>query len=518
VVAVCALIAGFSLVSASDAAGVSGPSDGRNASAAPTASSAKPTTPPTVLSVADSARYVAIFGLQQEENWKAADAEIAGLTDRTLIGTLLAQRYLSPHYPTSVDEARDWLNVYAGLPDARAIWELAHRKTLGKAIPQPTAAPSNDALAGGSGFPHLPPEPGQFNLRQPPQFAAGLQAWRAQHWAEAGKAFEAVASAGGTSSWYVAAAAFWAARAHLAQHQPESVDHWFEIAARQPRTFYGMLARATLGLPPDAELGPHPLSSNQIAELEALPAGRRALGLVQVGETDRAEAELRAMSVTGNSRLADAIVGLADLANMPTLCLALGNRTTNEAARYPVPKWQPANGFVVDRALMFALMMEESRFNTNIRSGSGASGLMQLMPATARSVAHTAGIPLRNVSDLVDPALNLSLGQEYVRELIGHQQVNGNLILLLAAYNTGPGPLAKWQSSVAQEDPLLFIENLSSQETRLYVERVMTNLWIYRQRLGQAQPDLDALAANRWPTYVSLEASTQGPVQHASAR
>jgi soluble lytic murein transglycosylase-like protein len=144
------------------------------------------------------------------------------------------------------------------------------------------------------------------------------------------------------------------------------------------------------------------------------------------------------------------------------------------------------------------------------------------MPATARTVAHTAGIPLHNVSDLVDPALNLSIAQEYVRELIGHEQVNGNLILLLAAYNSGPGVLAKWQARVSQEDPLLFIEGLSSQETRLYVERVLTNLWIYRQRLGQAQPDLDALAANRWPTYVSVDAASkgasQGIVQNASAR
>jgi soluble lytic murein transglycosylase-like protein len=478
-----------------------------------------PAAPPAVLSIADAARYAAIFGLQQEENWKAADGEIANLQDRALLGTVLAERYLSPHYATTFDEAASWLTQYGDLPDARAVWQVARRKATGnKIVPQPTGATVQPASVVVDQPLRLPPEPSQLNLRRPPLFEAGLVAWRGQKWADAAKDFETVATSSGTSSWYVAAAAFWAARAHLALHQPDSVDSWFEMAARQPRTFYGLLARDTLGLEADEGLGPHALTPAEVAELEATPGGMRALALVQVGETDRAEAELKALSVTGNSRLADAIVALADLANMPTLCMSLGYKTDNEAARYPVPRWEPQNGYVVDRALMFALMMEESRFNAGVHSYSGAAGLMQLMPATARSVARTAGIPLHNVSDLVDPALNLSIGQEYVRQLIGHQQINGNLILMLAAYNSGPGVLAKWQNKVAQEDPLLFIEGLSGQETRLYVERVMTNLWIYRQRLGQTQPDLDALAANQWPTYVSVDATSPRAAQHAQAR
>ena len=474
-------------------------------------------TPPATLSMEDAARYAAIFELQQEENWKAADAEIAGLGDQTLMGTVLAQRYLSPHYQASFEQARDWLARYADLPDARAVWQIAQRKSVGKPVPQPSVTDPSKAAATMVAI-SLPPEPSQLNLRRPALMEAGLAAWDGRRWAEAAKDFEAAATAGGTSSWYVAASAYWAARAHLALRQPEDVDHWFELAARQPRTFYGLLARDTLGLEGDASLGPRSLSQQQIADLEALPAGRRALALVQVGATDRAEAELRGLSVGGNSRLADAVVALADLANMPALCLALGYKTDNAGARYPVPRWEPQNGYVVDRALMFALMMEESRFNANIRSGSGAAGLMQLMPATARAVAHSAGIPLHSVADLVDPALNLSIGQEYVRELIGHEQVNGNLILLLAAYNSGPGVLAKWQSQVNRTDPLLFIETLGNQEQRLYVQRVLTNLWIYRQRLGQSQPDLDALAANQWPTYVSVDKATHGVIQNASAR
>ena len=512
--ALCALFVGLSLVAGERAFGaaqtVGQPQTGQPAGPREQG----PAVPPTILSTADAARYAAIFELQQEESWKAADAEIADLGDRMLLGTVLAQRYLSPHYATTFDQARDWLASYADLPDARAVWQLAQRKGAGKVLP---ALATTHGIAS-YGPARLPPEPSQVVLIRPVIFEAGLAAWRAKRWTDAAKDFETTANASGTSSWYVAGAAYWAARAHLALHQPEQVDPWFAIAARQPRTFYGLLARATLGLPPDTPLGARPLTPDEVAELEAAPGGRRAIALVQVGETDRAEAELRALSVSGNSGLADAIVALADLASMPTLCMSLGYRTDNTAARYPVPRWQPQNGFVVDRALLFALTMEESRFTADVRNRSGASGLMQLMPATARAVARNAGIPLRNVSDLVDPAINLSLGQEYVRELIDYQQVNGNLILLLAAYGFGPAPLAKWQARMAVEEPLEFIEGLSSQETRLYVERVLTNLWIYRQRLGQQQPDLEALAANRWPTYVSMEHSTHGVVQNAASR
>jgi soluble lytic murein transglycosylase-like protein len=477
---------------------------------------------PGILSSTDAARYAAIFELQDAADWKQADAQIAALQDKVLLGTVLAQRYLSPRYATSFAEANSWLAAYGDEPDARAIWAIAKRHATGKAVLNPVTAEAGMQMANKAW--RLPSEPVGYNMQRPHLLDTGLASWRDKRWAEAAQDFEAAALAGSTPSWYVAEAAFWAARAHLALKQPELVDRWFELAAQQPRTFYGMLARDTLGVEPAMKFGPQPLSKGEVAQLQAVPAGRRALALVQIGSHDRAEAELKGLSATGSRDLADAVVALADLANMPSLCIALGNRTSDDSHRndalYPLPHWQPRDGFSVDRALLFALIMEESRFNAAAHNNSGAAGLMQLMPGTAKSVAHSAGIPFTRVSDLVDPILNLSLGQEYVKELIGHEQVNGNLILLLAAYNSGPGPLAKLQERPeTQADPLLFIESLPRLDTRLYVERVLTNLWIYRQRLGQKVPDLDALAANRWPTYVSMEASaSQGQVQHAASR
>ncbi len=491
---------------------------------------------PTVLEPLEASRYVAIFGLQEEGNWKAADGEIAHLKDKLLMGEVLAQRYASPRYKVTFAEARDWLEQYADLPEARTIWTLAKKRAPARtAVPAPTepasvpvAVPANETRAEAkaddkSDDVTLPAEPRSIGLEAPPRFETGLAAWRAKNWAAAAADFEAVAEAPGTASWYVAAGGFWAARAHVMLREPQKVDRWFAVAADQPRTFYGMLARRTLGLVLDSQISPAPLTHAEIVQLEALPSGRRALALVQIGEIDRAEAELRALSTRGNKALASAIVALADIANMPTLCLALGQRPGTEArhidARYPVPRWQPRDGFSVDRALLFALMLEESQFDTEAQNDSGAAGLMQLMPSTAKSVARRAGFPLHNVSELVDPVVNLSLGQEYVKLLIEHQQINGNLILMLAAYQSGTAPLVRWQNqSEYPKDPLLFIEMLPHQENRLYVERVLTNLWIYRQRLGQESPDLDALASNRWPTYVSMDESTQKAVQHAAAR
>jgi soluble lytic murein transglycosylase len=502
---------------------------------------------PTVLGALDASRYAAIFSLQEEGNWKAADAQIEQLKDKTLLGELQAQRYVDSRYKTSFDEARVWLEQYADLPEARAVWTLARKRAPGKSVPSPMPAsaqvatpidPAVNAAAEAAQVP-LPVEPPLINLEPPARYEAGLSAWRARKWTEAAADFEAVARGSQTASWYAAAGAFWAARAHLMLKEPQKVDAWFAVAAEQPRTFYGMLARRTLGLSQDARFDRQPLSKTEGAQLQALPGGRRALALVQVGETDRAEAELRALSTRGNKTLASAIVALADLANMPALCLALTRQTRDDPRHvdslYPVPPWQPRNGFSVDRALLFALMMQESRFDAEAQSGSGAAGLMQLMPGTAKAVARRAGIPLRNVAELVDPVLNLSLGQEYVKQLIEHEQINGNLILVLAAYNSGTAPLAKWQSQPEyQGDPLLFIEALPRETTRLYVERVLTNMWIYRQRLGQEAPDLDALAANKWPTYVSMNTAarapenapvksvaalpTQGSTQHAEAR
>jgi soluble lytic murein transglycosylase len=156
--------------------------------------------------------------------------------------------------------------------------------------------------------------------------------------------------------------------------------------------------------------------------------------------------------------------------------------------------------------LVYALIRQESGFNPKAKSPDGARGLMQLMPRTASFMARDRAYRRSKRRKLFDPGINLELGQRYITHLLRHSIVQGNLFRLTAAYNGGPGNLNKWQRKMDYgDDPLLFIESLPSKETRLFIERVLTNLWIYRMRLGQEAPSLDGLAAGRWPLYVPLD-------------
>jgi soluble lytic murein transglycosylase-like protein len=128
------------------------------------------------------------------------------------------------------------------------------------------------------------------------------------------------------------------------------------------------------------------------------------------------------------------------------------------------------------------------------------------MPATASMMAKER---LRGdkSSTLYDPELNLTLGQRYLAHLLEHETVQGDLFRLAAAYNGGPGNLAKWdRRSATMEDSLMFIESIPATETRNFIERVLANLWIYRLRLGQDSPSLDAIAAGERPLYENLDA------------
>jgi soluble lytic murein transglycosylase-like protein len=191
---------------------------------------------------------------------------------------------------------------------------------------------------------------------------------------------------------------------------------------------------------------------------------------------------------------------------MPALSLRLGHDLADldgrrhDAALFPVPRWQPTSGFQVEPALVYALMRQESGFNPKATSRAGASGLMQLMPATAAVMDDTRKkLPAEK---LLDPVTNMELGQRYIRHLLEQDVVQGDLIRLAAAYNGGPGNLSRWQrAGEAQADALLYIEALPAAETRQFITRVLVNYWMYAERLGQAAPSLDAIARGEWPAY-----------------
>lgn len=340
---------------------------------------------------------------------------------------------------------------------------------------------------------------------------AGLAAWRTGDFSTAARQFGAMAESDIKSEWTRAAAAFWAARAYLVNQQPQQVNRYLHIAAKHPRTFYGLLAIRALGIEPAFDWNRPELNDTAWAALRSQPKVRRAIALIQVDRPESAEGELKRMSYSLSPEAGRAVLNVAVEYNLPSLALRIGrilSRHSDEyydLALYPLPEWEPRNGFTIDKALVFAVMRQESSFRTRAKSHAGARGLMQLMPRTASFMAGKRFRGSRR-HQLFDPALNMSLGQKYVEHLLEDPNIDGDLFYTVAAYNGGPGNLRKWRRRNGyQGDPLLFIESIPLFETRDYVERVLTNLWIYRYRLGQPAPSLDAIASGEWPSYIALD-------------
>lgn len=146
----------------------------------------------------------------------------------------------------------------------------------------------------------------------------------------------------------------------------------------------------------------------------------------------------------------------------------------------------------VDDAWVYGLMRQESRFITGARSQVGASGLMQLMPATARWVAKKIGLKNFHFGKVTDTSTNLLLGTTYMRLVL--ENLDNHPVLASAAYNAGPGRARKWRGDTPLEGAV-YAESIPFQETRDYVKKVMSNSVYYaalfngrseslRERLG----------------------------------
>jgi soluble lytic murein transglycosylase-like protein len=351
---------------------------------------------------------------------------------------------------------------------------------------------------------------------------AGLAAWRLNDLPAAAAHFEQLALSGNASKWNSAAGAYWAARSHLRLRRPEEMSRWLALAADAPMTFYGLLARRALGMETRFDFRPHRLTPAGAEILLGTPESRRALALMQAGQHRRAEQELLRLRNWNVPEGVEALLSVAERARLPSLSFKLASRLVQsghaqpqgdklEAALFPIPPWQPEGGFKVDRALIYALMRQESAFNPRAKSRDGARGLMQLLPSTAGFVARNyRRFRGHKRNELFEPSLNMDLGQRYVTHLLSNEQVGGDLFRVTTAYNGGPGNLMKWERRMKfDDDPLLFIESLPARETRLFIERVLTNFWIYRARLGQPAPSLDATAAGDWPGYAALDGASQ---------
>ncbi|WP_193075429.1 transglycosylase SLT domain-containing protein [Pseudomonas sp. FME51] len=134
---------------------------------------------------------------------------------------------------------------------------------------------------------------------------------------------------------------------------------------------------------------------------------------------------------------------------------------------------------------VYAITRQESGFMTDARSHAGALGLMQLMPATARETARRFDIPLGNTHDVLLPERNIALGTAYLSQL--YSQFHGNRVLASAAYNAGPGRVRQWTRDMPALPSDIWIETIPFDETRAYVQAVLTYGVIYGEKLGIKQ-------------------------------
>lgn len=337
-------------------------------------------------------------------------------------------------------------------------------------------------------------------------WTAGLAAWRQRNCALAATHFAAMSGKPGLTDEEMAAARFWEARAHLACRRPKKVSPLLNQAARVPESFYGLLALRTLGLEPPFNWGPPGFINADWNQLKDIPAVQRAVALVRIGQLGRADRELKHLWGMTDHENYDALVRLASALGLPSTQKWLSQRpplgqSAPMALRFPAPDWVPHGGWRVDKALVFALALQESNFQTDAVSRAGARGLLQLMPGTVQQL-RKQGMLVGASGSLNDPVFNLEAGQTYLEHLRNSPSNRGLLPKILASYNAGPGAVSRWRSfDKYQGDPLLFIESIPYAETRHYVERVLQNYWLYQFRFNMQTASLDALANGRWPEF-----------------
>jgi len=336
-----------------------------------------------------------------------------------------------------------------------------------------------------------------------PDWLVAIIAWRMGDYQKSSHHFALVWHSDQSRQWAKSGAAFWAARGLLLAEQPEKVLDWLRHSASFPHSFYGLIAAQILADGERLNWTPPPLHEADIKRLLGSRAVRRALALREIGQIEMAERELERVYWATGRGIAGPILGLAYRMDLPNLSYSIARKSYNgqepgyDLALYPVPPWQPNGGFKVDRALVYAFMRQESHFDPKAQNPSGATGLMQLMPATARYIAQNKRL---RRSKLFDPGFNLDLGQKYLQYLLDKKMVANDPLKLTVAYNAGPGNLFRWTRDIDyHEDSLLFAESLPSAETRNFAERVLSNYWIYRKRFGQPTPSLDQVAAGHWP-------------------
>jgi soluble lytic murein transglycosylase-like protein len=463
---------------------------------------------PKALTDGDARAYAAAFQAVEEGDFVGAQLQAAQIHDKSLSGYLSFGALMHPSaHKASFDELCGWLSRFRDLPLAQRVFSLAARRKPADAEPPPVpqvavadpaqadlTRPAREAYYSGDAETAF-----KLAVEVGERWIAGLAAWRLADYDHAQTYFAQVANDQEEDPWLRSAGAYWAARASVALGDAASANAFLRLAAQAPQTFYGMLASRqtqiaaaeapTVRIIPAAYVAP---AQDLAAFVRDDPRAHRAAALAQIGRIEEAHQELRAgLALAGSPDERQAWNAL-----IAALSPAIGPRAERPQyatlGDYEVPALHPRSGFIMDRALVYAIVRQESRFNPRARSRAGALGLMQVLPSSAYLATGNRRFKT-HPKLLFDPAINLEVGQDYLAYLMD-RGVGSDLLRVVAAYNAGPGTVLKTAAMIGDDDPLLLIESLPALETRDYVEKVMAAYWSYKRLFGEQPRTLDALA------------------------
>lgn len=281
---------------------------------------------------------------------------------------------------------------------------------------------------------------------------------------------------------------YWKGRAFKEKGNITAANAQF-VSLSKERSFYGVLAEEEMGEAMGAPLAAYRASESDVAAVQRVPGIQRAIEFFEMDQRWDAKSEWLQASRNFDDRQLIAAAELAFRQEWYDVAINTADKTAlthDFNLRYPTPYREMMDNYVLDNQLdeawVYGLIRQESRFVSFARSGVGAAGLMQVMPATAKWVAKRMGLADYHPGLINRVETNIQLGTYYMRHVL--DEMNGQALMATAAYNAGPGRPKRWAGDKTMEGAI-YAETIPFIETRDYVQKVMTNAYFYAHRLGQ---------------------------------
>ena len=331
----------------------------------------------------------------------------------------------------------------------------------------------------------------------------GWQRFDEKQYEESYKAFEGLKE-NFPGNRYAMGAHFWMAKIRERQNKPELAQEIYTEVAKSRYWYYSARAKAIRGIT-TSELEPKAVQDAKLPQQEACPDNISTLMKLRLYEdavyqlshyidkTPKAAKECYHALIKCYENLSR-YDKARDVVDKALVSPSFANQTSDELAKlrkqlYPLHYEQLVEKYAkqhdVDSALIYAMILEESRYHADAISWAGAIGLMQIMPATGRELARKLKIPQFRTSMLKIPEVNIRMGIKYIEEL--NSMFDSNVMLVSGAYNGGPGRMSRWLETKNIKDIDEFVEKITIRETRLHIKKVINSYDNYVEIYGQPE-------------------------------